>query len=181
MVTLQELKILSTHLGVTLQIDAAQNGRVWAFKEKEHIILSNQNFNELPKENNFTTTTCQVAPDVLSFHTQLEKLVSQAKGVPQGFLDIHITFPNLHLLDNTCFLGKPFKDLMQLSLDKHKTCLSKKQSQSKNKRSILGALLGDSALINQLSANMQKALHIQDTNFAKIYELDKSFEHIAVQ
>ena len=43
-VTLEELKILSVHLGVTLQIDAARNGRVWAFKEKGHIILSNQNF-----------------------------------------------------------------------------------------------------------------------------------------
>ena len=111
---------------------------------------------------------------MLSFHTQLEKLVSQAKHVHKDFQDIHNTFPALHLLSNTCFLGKSFKDLMQLSLDKHKTCLSQKQSQSKNKRSILGALLGDSALINQLSANMQKALHIQDTNFAKIYELDKS-------
>ena len=141
-VTLEELKILSTHLGVTLQIDAARNGRVWAFKEKGHIILSNQNFNELPKENAFNTTTCQVAPDVLSFHTQLEKLVSQAKHVHKDFQDIHNTFPALHLLSNTCFLGKSFKDLMQLSLDKHKTCLSQKESQSKNKNQFAGCSWG---------------------------------------
>ena len=42
-VTLDELDILSTHLGVNLQIDAAKNGRLWAFKEKGRIILSNQN------------------------------------------------------------------------------------------------------------------------------------------
>ena len=34
--------------------------------------------------------------------------------------------------------------------------------------------LGDNDLINALSDNMQKALQIQDSNFNKIYELDKS-------
>ena len=136
-VTLPELETLSTHLGLTLQIDEARNGRVWAFKEKGHIILSNKNFNDLPKESNYTTTTCQVAPDILSFHTHLERLVAQAKHVHQNFLDIHIAFPALHLLDDTCFLRKPFTDLLQLSLATHETCLNKKTSQNKNKRSNL--------------------------------------------
>ena len=173
-VTLQELKSLATHLSLNLQIDEAQNGRVWAFKQKGEIILSNKNFNDLPTESNYTKTTCQVSPDILSFHTHLDRLVAQAKRVHQNFLDIHIAFPALHLLTDTCFLGKPFTDLLQLSLATHKTCLNKKMSQNKNKRSILGALLGDSDLINQLSMNMQKALHVQDTNFEKIYNLDKS-------
>ena len=78
-VTLDELDLLSTHLGVNLQIDAAKNGRLWAFKEKGKIILSNQNFNELPRENSMNITTCKVSHDVLFFHTKLQKLVSQAK------------------------------------------------------------------------------------------------------
>merc|ERR1712236_72391 len=54
-----------------------------------------------------------------------------------------------------------------------------KQSLGKNKRSILGALVGDSALINQLSANMRQALRIQDQNFNKINELDmKLVNHV---
>ena len=60
---------------------------------------------------------------------------------------------------------------MQLTLNEHRNCINKEQVPNKAKRSILGALLGDSDLINELSANMQKALHIQDSNFNKIYEL----------
>ena len=68
---------------------------------------------------------------------------------------------------------------MELSLEEHQNFLSKKQSLSKNKRSILGALVGDSALINQLSANMRQAMHIQDQNFNKINELDmKLVNHV---
>ena len=70
-VTLEELKALSAHLGVTLKIDETRNGRVWAFKDKGHVTLSNQNFNELPREEAINTTTCKVAPDVLSLHTHL--------------------------------------------------------------------------------------------------------------
>ena len=147
-VTLPELEWLSSHLGLNLQIDEAQNGRVWAFKQKGEIILSNKNFNDLPTESNYTKTTCQVAPDILSFHTHLERLVAQAKHVHQNFLNIHIAFPALHLLDDTCFLRKPFTDLLHLSLATHETCLNKMTSQNQNKRSILGALLGDSELID---------------------------------
>ena len=66
MVTLPELESLATHLGLNLQIDDTRNGRVWAFKQKGEIILSNKNFNDLPTESNYTKTTCQVAPDILS-------------------------------------------------------------------------------------------------------------------
>ena len=85
-VTLPELESLATHLGLNLQIDEAQNGRVWAFKQKGEIILSNKTFNDLPTESNFTNPTCQVAPDILSFHTHLERLVAQAKCVHQNSL-----------------------------------------------------------------------------------------------
>ena len=57
-VTLPELESLATHLGLNLQIDEARNGRVWAFKQKGEIILSNKNFNDLPTESNYTKTTC---------------------------------------------------------------------------------------------------------------------------
>ena len=69
-------------------------------------------------------------------------------------------------MNQTCFIGK--------SLNEHRNCIINKQAPQKAKRSILGALVGDSALINQLSANMNKALHIQDTNFGIFFELDKS-------
>ena len=32
-VTLEELKALASHLGVSLKIDASKNGRLWAFKD----------------------------------------------------------------------------------------------------------------------------------------------------
>ena len=114
---------------------------------------------------------------MLSLHTHLEKLVSQANSILKDFQDIHSTFPELHLLSDTCFQGVSFKALMQLSLEEHQKCLSQKQSLGKNKRSILEALMGDSALINQLSANMRTALRIQDQNFNKINELDMKLVH----
>ena len=103
-VTLEELKTLASHLGVSLNIDASRNGRLWAFKVKGHVTLSNQNFNELPREESINTTTCKVAPDVLSWHTNLEKLVSQAKSILMDFQNIHSMFPELHLLSDTCFM-----------------------------------------------------------------------------
>ena len=63
---------------------------------------------------------------------------------------------------------------MGLSLSEHERCLNKKQLQSRKQRSILGALIGDSALINQLSSNMQLAIRTQDENFARIKDLDQS-------
>ena len=110
-VTLEELNTLASHLGVSLKIDASKNGRLWAFKDKGHITLSNQNFDELPREEAINTTTCKVAPDVLSLHTHLEKLVSQAKSILKDFHNIHSTFPELHLLSDTCFQGVSFKTL----------------------------------------------------------------------
>ena len=77
-VTLDELDILSRHLGINLQVDAEKNGRLWAFKQKGKTVFSNKNFNELPRENSMNITTCKVSHDVLSFHTQLQNLVSQA-------------------------------------------------------------------------------------------------------
>ena len=47
----------------------------------------------------------------------------------------------------------------------------------KAKRSIISALLGDNDKINALSSNMQKAMQIQDSNFNKIIEMDKSLVH----
>ena len=110
----------------------------------------------------------------MSFHVQLEQLISQARSIHSDFQAIHSTFPELHLLNNTCFQGVSFEALMQLSLEEHEQCLNKKESQSRKQRSILGTLIGDSALINQLSTNMKQALHIQDQNFAKIKALDQS-------
>ena len=176
-VTLDELGILSRHLGIDLQVDAEKNGRLWAFKQKGKTVISNKSFNEVPTVNSMNFTTCKVSKDVISFHTQLQNLVSQAQHIHKDFIDIDTAYPALNLLSQTCFQGKSFKDLMKLSLNEHKKCIINKQAPQKAKRSILGALVGDSALINQLSANMNKALHIQDTNFAKIYELDKSLVH----
>ena len=77
-VTLDELDILSRHLGINLQVDAEKNGRLWAFKQKGKTGISNKNFNEVPTVNSMNFTTCKVSNDVISFHTQLQNLVSQA-------------------------------------------------------------------------------------------------------
>ena len=174
MVTLEELEKLSAHLGVTLKIDKTRNGRIWASKNNGHITLSNKNFNTMSQEGANNKTTCTVDQDVLSFHVQLQHLITQARSIHNDFQAIHGTFPELHLLNDTCFQGNSFETLMGLSLAKHEQCLSKKQLKSRKQRSILGALIGDSALINQLSSNMQQALHIQGENLAKIKDLDQS-------
>ena len=173
-VTLAELDILSKHLGMSLQVDPGRNGRLWAYKHDEHIIISNKDFGDISTTNSMNFTVCQVQKDVITFHTQLKILLTYAQTIHQDFLDVHTAYPALNILSQTCFLGKSFQDLMKLSLNEHKTCIKKEDVQNKAKRSIIGALLGDNDMINALSNNMQKALQIQDSNFNKIYELDKS-------
>ena len=77
--TLDELSILSRHLGIDLQVDAEKNGRLWAFRQKRKTVISNKSFNEVPTVNSMNFTTCKVSKDVISFHTQLQNLVSQAQ------------------------------------------------------------------------------------------------------
>ena len=48
-VTLDELGILSRHLGINLQVDADINGQLWAFRQKGKTVISNKSFNEVPK------------------------------------------------------------------------------------------------------------------------------------
>ena len=71
-------------------------------------------------------------------------------------------------------MGKIFETVMKITLKQHKSCIF---NQKKAKRSIISALLGDNDMINALSNNMQKAMKIQDSNFNKIYDLDKSLVH----
>ena len=171
-VTLPELDILSKHLGMSLEVEPRKNGRLWAYKHDGQTVISNKDFGDVSSSINFTV--CQVQRDVITFHTQLQILLTYAQTIHQDFIDVHKAYPALNILSQTCFLGKSFQDLMKLSLNEHKTCIKKENVQIKAKRSIIGALFGDNDLINALSSNMQKALKIQDSNFNKIYELDKS-------
>ena len=68
-VTLDELGILSRHLGIDLQVDADKNGRLWAFRQKGKTVISNKSFNEVPTVNSMNFTTCKVSKVVISFHT----------------------------------------------------------------------------------------------------------------
>ena len=174
MVTIAELEILSRHLGMSLQVDPGVNGRLWAYKQDGKTILSNKNFDDVSSANSMNFTVCQVKNDIISFHTKLQILLSQAQTIHQDFVDINTAYPALNILSQTCFLGKSFKDLMKLTLNEHRNCINKEHVPNKAKRSIISALLGDNDLINALSDNMQKALQIQDSNFNKIHELDKS-------
>ena len=171
-VTLPELDILCKHLGMSLEVEPRKNGRLWAFKHDGRTVISNKDFEDVSSSINFTV--CQVQRDVITFHSQLQILLTYAQTIHQDFIDVHKAYPALNILSQTCFLGKSFQDLMKLSLNEHKTCIKKENVQIKAKRSIIGALFGDNDLINALSSNMQKALKIQDSNFNKIYELDKS-------
>ena len=63
---------------------------------------------------------------------------------------------------------------MELSLSEFQQCISQNKLQNRKPRSILGALIGDSDLINQLNTNMQLAIHTQDENFDRIQHFDQS-------
>ena len=119
MVTLEELEQLSTHLGVTLEIDKTKNGRIWASKNNGHITISNKHFNSMSHEGTNNKTTFTVDHDVLSFHVQLQHLATQARTIHNDFLAIHGTFPELYLLNDTCFQRNSFETLMGLSLSEH--------------------------------------------------------------
>ena len=80
-VTMAELDILSRHLGVSLQVDPGKNGRLWAYKQEGKTILSNKNFDDVSTANSMNFTVCQVKNDIISFHTQLEILLSQAQTI----------------------------------------------------------------------------------------------------
>ena len=171
-VTLAELEILTRHLGITLQVEPERNGRLWVYKNNDTTIMSNKDFGDL--SNLINTTVCQVQKDILTLHTQLKTLLTYAQKIHKDFLDIQEFYPALGILDNTCFMGKTFDELMKLSLIVLKNCIL---NQSKAKRSIISALLGDNDKINALSNNMYKAMQIQDLNFNKIIEMDKSLVH----
>ena len=173
MVTMEELEQLSTHLGVTLEIDQNKNGRIWASKSRGHITLSNKHFNTISQEGTNNKTICTVEPDVLSFHVQLQNLATLARTIHDDFLAIHDTFPELYLLNETCFQNKSFQKLMELSLSEFQQCINQKKLQNRKPRSILGALIGDSDLINQLNSNMQLAIRTQDENFDRIKHFDQ--------
>ena len=172
MVTLVELESLTSHLGLNLEIEPGKNGRLWIYKDDQKAIVSNKDFGEISTRVN--TTVCQVQKDVLSFHTQLKILLNYAQHIHNDFSEIDIAYPTLKIWNNTCFMGKNFETLMKMSLEQHKRCIF---NQKKVKRSIISALLGDNDKINDLSSNMQKAMKIQDSNFNKIYDLDKSLVH----
>ena len=100
-----------------------KNGRLWAYKQEGKTILSNKNFDDVSTANSMNFTVCQVKNDVISFHTQLQILLSQAQTIHQDFVDINTAYPALNILSQTCFLGKSFKDLMKLTLIEHKNCI----------------------------------------------------------
>ena len=157
---------------MTLQVEPERNGRLWVYKNNDTTIISNKDFGDI--SNSINTTVCQVQRDILTLHTQLKTLLTYAQKIHQDFLDIQEAYPALSILENTCFMGKTFHELMKLSLIEHKNCIL---NQNKAKRSIISALLGDNDMINALSSNMQKAMQIQDSNFNKIIEMDKSLVH----
>ena len=63
---------------------------------------------------------------------------------------------------------------MELSLSEFQQCIHQSKLQNRKPRSILGALIGDSDLINQLNSNMQLAIPTQDENFDRIKHFDQS-------
>ena len=113
MVSMEELEQLAAHLGVTLEIDQNKNGRLWASKSRGHITLSNRNFHTISHTGTNNKTICTVEPDVLSFHIQLQNLASMARTIHDDFLAIHDTFPEISLLNETCFQNKSFQKLME--------------------------------------------------------------------
>ena len=113
MVNMEELEQLAAHLGVTLEIDQNKNGRLWASKSGGHIILSNKNFHTISNTGTNNKTNCTIEPDILSFHINLQNLASMARIIHEDFLAIHKTFPEISLLNETCFQKKSFEKLMQ--------------------------------------------------------------------
>ena len=128
MVTLAELDILAKHLGMSLQVEPERNGRLWVYKNNDNTIISNKDFGDI--SNSINTTVCQVQKDILTLHTQLKTLLTYAQKIHQDFLDVQKAYPALSILENTCFMGKTFHELMKLSLIEHKNCKIKQKDLS---------------------------------------------------
>ena len=148
-VTLPKLDILSKHLGMSLEVEPGKNGRLWAYKHDGKTVISNKDFGDVSSSISFTV--CQVQIYVITFHSQLQILLTYAQTIHQDIIDVHKVYPALNILSQTCFIGRSFQELMKLTLNEHKTCIKKEIVQIKAKRSILGALFGDNDLINQVT------------------------------
>ena len=105
MVTIAELEILSRHLGMSLQVDPGINGRLWAYKQDGKTILSNKNFDDVSGANSMNFTVCQVKNDIISFHTKLQILLSQAQTIHQDFVDINTAYPALNIFHHSPLLA----------------------------------------------------------------------------
>ena len=166
-VTLQEFATLVNHLGFTPDLDITVNARLWVEKNITHAVISNK----IPANE---PSTCIVDQDVASWHRQLESLLRSASGIWENFVYLARMFPNINFHPPMLKCMKislsmeGFESLLLAPLAEFRKCIKK----TREKRSILGWLFGDSAELKTMDDNLRMAVSRQDQNFRQVEALD---------
>ena len=177
-VTGEEFSLLASHLQLSVDVDLSSNGKIGAHKYNGgSILLSNKPQNDT--EPQAEHTVCFVDKDVLSLHTTLQKLVEKTTSVWAVFERLCKIFPELGFVDEflNCLQANSFQQMLQKHSKAFDFCVSGLKTQTKDKRSIIGAIFGDSELISKFDSNIRVAVNRQDSNFEKI----QKFDHDLVQ